>query len=249
MRISINPIFRTLMIFCTLGFILFSGTFVFAQQSFPVIFESTRKAVLSAQLAGVLTSIKYEVGAYVKKGKAIARIDTRELQLRKKRANLSAKHLKVQVEDLERLIQSGLATNEDLAKARMERDVSRTDISILKLQISKSGIYAPFSCVLVRRMAQPHEWVTAGQPVVEVIDPSKLKAVGNIPSQMAVTMKKGDKHTFYITDLDISVEGTVLAVVPIVDELSNTAQVVWKVEKGKTKLMAGMKGEVRFDRE
>jgi len=38
-----------------------------------------------------------------------------------------------------------------------------------------------------------------------------------------------------------------MAVAPEVDERSNTAQVIWTVEKGDTNLLPGMKGEVRIE--
>jgi len=216
------------------------------QETYPVIFEATQRAVLSAEIAGVLTHLKFDVGNHVKKGRLVAKVSEGELGLRKKRSEYSLKHLSVKLKNLEKLIQRGLATEEEVAQAQMEKDVAYTDIQIFKRQISKSRILAPFSCVVVRRHVQRYEWVTGGQPVVEVVNPGKLRAVANIPSHLAVKLKKDQTHTLDVHDLNISVKGTVEAVVPEVDELSNTAQVIWKVDKGEHPMLAGMKGEVRI---
>ncbi len=217
------------------------------QMVYPAIFDAEQKAVLSAERAGVLTSIKYDVGDSVQKGAVVASVDTGELALLKKRNEVTIQHLDTQVRDLSNLRKQGLATNEDLARAMMERDVSRTDLDIVKRQIIKSSIRAPFQSVVVRRQAEAHEWVTAGQPVVEVVNLNHIRAVANIPAHMAAQLEKGQKHTFYINDLDAEVTGTVFAVAPEVDERSNTAQVIWSIEKGEQKLLPGMKGEVRLD--
>jgi RND family efflux transporter MFP subunit len=217
-------------------------------EAYPAIFEATRQAVLSAERAGVLSRLSYEEGAAVKKGEIIAQVETGELALQKKRAELSLKHLSVKLNNLDRLSRKGLATNEEVAEARMQRDVIRTDIDIIKRQIANSYIRSPYSCVVVRRHMQPHEWVTAGQPVVEVVDPSELRAVANIPSASAVRLKTGDTNDFYVHDLDMTVTGVLQAVVPMVDELSNTAQVIWKVKETGEALLSGMKGEVLIDR-
>ncbi|QTA93627.1 efflux RND transporter periplasmic adaptor subunit [Desulfonema magnum] len=217
-----------------------------AQETYPVIFEATQKAVLSAERSGVLTSLKVDAGSAVRKGAVIARVNVGDLDLQKKRSELSLRHLNVKVKNLERLLQRGLATDEELAEAKTQKDVTYTDIQIFKRQISKSQILAPFQCTVIRRHVQPHEWVTAGQPVVEVVAPGKLRAVANIPSRLAVKLEKGATHTFEVHDLEISVSGTVEAVVPEVDELSNTAQVIWNVEKSEKNLLSGMKGEVRI---
>jgi len=214
---------------------------------YPAIFEAKSKAVLSAERAGVLSKLEYEVGSPVKKGSVIAKVDTGELALRRKREEQALSHLDVQVNDLTNLKQRGLATNEDVAKARMERDVTRTDLEIVQRLINQSYIRAPFGCVVVRRHMQPHEWVTAGQPVVDVVSLENIRAVANIPAHLAVTLEKGASHAFYVHDLGVEVVGKVFAVAPEVDERSNTAQVIWTIEKGDQKLLPGMKGEVRID--
>ncbi len=210
----------------------------------PVVFEAVNRAVLSAQRSGVLVKMSYDVGDSVKKGAVIARVDTGELALRKKRTELGLKYLNSQVTDITNLKKKGLATNEDLQKSLMERDVTRTDLEILKRLVSKSSVRAPYACVVVKKHMQAHEWVTEGKEVVEVVDTTKLRAVANMQSSLAVGLKKGDKHEFRVSDLNITVSGTVAAVVPDVDELSNTARVVWTVEKPGKDLVAGMKGEV-----
>ncbi|MCP4345552.1 MAG: efflux RND transporter periplasmic adaptor subunit [Desulfobacterales bacterium] len=225
---------------------LFSSSASAAEEAYPVIFEAVSKAVLSAETPGVLKSLKYDVGAWVKKGEVIARMDLGDLDLRKKRSSLALKHLNIKMKNLQRLSQKGLATNEEVAQTQMEKDVTYTDIQIFKRLISKSYIRAPFSCVIVRRHMHAHEWVTAGQPVVDIVNPGKLRAIGNIPSRLAVELKKGATHSFFIHDLNITVGGTVKAIVPMVDELSNTAQVVWSIGKPDKKLLSGMKGEVRI---
>ncbi len=227
-------------------FLLFLPTVSAQEETYPVIFEATQRAVLSAEQSGVVVSLKVDVGTRLKKGALIARVDTGDLNLRKKRSELALRHLNVKVKNLETLIKRGLTTDEELAQAHTEKDVTYTDIQIFKKQIAKSRIAAPFSCVVVRRHIHPHEWVTVGQPVVEVVNPRRFRAVANIPSRLAVTLKQGDTHTFDVHDIGMTVTGTVQAVVPEVDELSNTTQVIWKLKKAEKELMSGMKGEVRI---
>ncbi len=223
------------------------GSTANAQEAYPVLFEATHRAVLSAERPGVLKSLKYDVGNSIKKGDVIAEVDAGELALSRKRSGLALKHLEVQVENLSKLNQRGLATNEEVAKALMERDITRTDIEIIRHQIAKSSIRAPYNCTVVRRHAQPHEWVTIGQPVIEVVDSSEIRAAANIPAGKAVGMEKGAVHSFYVHDLGVTVSGTVQAVAPEVDERSNTAQVIWTIEsKEKGKVLPGMKGEVQI---
>lgn len=239
-----------ILIFCALGATAQETAPVETTASYkpyPVIFEAEQKAVLSAERAGVLTSLKYDVGAAVKKGAVVAGVDAGEPALMKKRNELRLGHLDTRVRELSRLNQQGLATNREVAEAQMDRDVTRSEIDIFNRQIGKSSIRAPFSGVVVRRHVQAHEWVTAGQPVMDLVNLDTIRAVGNVPAHTAVQLKKGTSHVFYVQDIDAEVSGTVTAVAPDVDERSNTAQVIWSIKKGDKNLLPGMKGEVRLD--
>lgn len=214
---------------------------------FPVVFEARQKAVLSAERAGALTSLKADVGDTVKKGAVIAQVDVGEAALRKKRGEVALRHLEKQIQELAQLNQRGLATNEEVQKVRMERDVTQADVQIYKRQIAQSTIRAPFAGMVVRRHVEPHEWVTAGQPVLDMVNLDRIRAIANLPAHIAVRLKAGDTHTLYIHDLEAEMKGTVDAVAPEVDERSNTAQVIWSVDAGGRRLLPGMKGEVRVE--
>lgn len=216
-------------------------------QPFPVVFEARQKAVLSAERAGALTTLQADVGDTVKKGAVIARVDVGEAALRKKRGEVALQHLEKQIQELVQLNQRGLATNEEVQKVRMERDVTRADVEIYKRQIAQSTIRAPFSGMVVRRHVEPHEWVTSGQPVLDMVNLDRIRAIANIPAHIAVRLNKGDTHTLYVHDLEMEMTGTVDAVAPEVDERSNTAQVIWAVDAGEQRLLPGMKGEVRVE--
>jgi RND family efflux transporter MFP subunit len=214
---------------------------------FPVVFEARQKAVLSAERAGSLTSLKADVGDTVKKGAVVAQVDLGEAALRKKRGEVALQHLDKQIQELTQLNQRGLATNEEVQKVRMERDVTQADVQIYKRQIAQSTIRAPFSGMVVRRHVEAHEWVTAGQPVLDMVNLDRIRAIANLPAHIAVRLKKGDTHTLYVHDLEAELKGTVDAVAPEVDERSNTAQVIWSVDAGDRRLLPGMKGEVRVE--
>ncbi|MGB0721690.1 MAG: efflux RND transporter periplasmic adaptor subunit [Gammaproteobacteria bacterium] len=211
---------------------------------YPVVFEAEERAVLSAERDGVLVRFDADVGQRVKKGSILARVDAGEPALMAKRAKKSLEFVQSQVENLKRLNARGLSTNEELNKAQMEAAVTQTDIDLYTRQIIHSRVHAPFNGIVVRRLTQPHEWVKAGQPVVELLDPDHLRVVGHIPSSQAVLMRVGSTHEVHVPDLATRVPVKVKAVTPAVDEQSNTVKVVWSVTKQAPGLLAGMKGQL-----
>ncbi len=217
-----------------------------AEETYPVVFEAEHRAILSAEREGVLVSFPVDTGNRVKKGDTLAKLDTGELGLQKKRHEYNRKFLSTQLENIERLNKRGLATNEEVAKSRMEFGVTKTDIEILRRQISRSYIRAPFNAVVVRRLAQRYEWVEVGQPVVEIVDTQRLRVVGNLSSALAVRLAIGTEHQFFVKDLNTHVTGVVRAVTPSVDEQSNTVRVVWTLTKRTPGVLAGMQGDLKL---
>ncbi|NOY62256.1 MAG: efflux RND transporter periplasmic adaptor subunit [Gammaproteobacteria bacterium] len=220
------------------------ATPAFSAADQPVVFEAVNRAVLSAERSGVLTKLNFKLGDRVKSGTILATVDSGELKLLKKRAALSLKFLDGQLDNLLRLEKKGLATLDEVNKVRMERDLTRADIAIIERQMAQSRIRAPFAATIVKRHTRAHQWVTEGQPVIELLDSKHLRATANVSA--SVNIKIDDQHHFRVDDIGASVSGTVIAVSPDVDVTSNTVQVVWRIEQGARGLLAGMKGWVQL---
>jgi multidrug efflux pump subunit AcrA (membrane-fusion protein) len=174
---------------------------------------------------GVLVKLTVELGARVKEGQELARIDDREAQ-----ANVDVKHLdylaakqeadsKVEV-DYQRLTAAvaqktyeklaavndktpGAVTHIDMLKTKLEWD--RAELGILRAQeknktdtltarakeaewkVSTVGVErrilkAPFDGVVINLYKKPGEWVTAGEPVLELVRIDRLGVRGSLPS-------------------------------------------------------------------
>lgn len=217
-----------------------------AEQRFPVIVDVEQRAVLSAERDGVLTDLDVDVGDRVKRGQVLASVYTGDLAIKRRQANAERDFLASQLENLSNLNRRGLATDEEVAKTRTELERSKSDIDLLTAEISHSAVRAPFDGVVVQRMVSAHEWVTAGKPVVEVLNPRKVRIVSNLPSDIAVKLAPGMTHKVWIPDLSTELTAMVRVTVPAVDEQSNTVGVIWDIVNMPQGLLTGMKGEIVF---
>lgn len=213
----------------------------------PVIVEAHSRVILSAEADGTLTKLPVETGDEVKKGQLLANVFTGHLGLERKSMRHNYSYKNTEVENLQRLNQRGLSTDEELAKAKMERNIVKAKIDALSLKIARSAIRAPFNGRVVQTLVEQHEWVKAGQPVVEVIDTDRLRVVANLPSMLAVKLVLGDQKKVRVRDLNQVVDVTLTSMTPAVDEQSNTVRTYWEVIGGAGKLLAGMKGELMLN--
>lgn len=233
-----------------MGLLWVLGTcFTALAEEYPVVVEAKVRAVVSAEREGVLTELRVDAGDYVASNESLAVVFHENLVLMKQQQEAKKKYLAVQVENLTKLNSKGLVTDEELAKAEMERDVNEKEIAITEKQIERSGIRSPFNGLVVARQVQPHEWVRPGQPVVELYDPSRLRAVADIPSGTAVKLKKGGTYTLEFEDLNRQIKAKLDVISPKVDVRSNTIKVFFKVsakQSKRKKLLPGMKGMLKL---
>ncbi len=216
-----------------------------AAEKYPVVVEAESRAVLAAELEGVLTYLEVDVGDAVKQGAVLAEVYHKDRLLNRERLTATRSYLRILVENLTRLNEKGLVTDEELAKAEMDLVVNAKEIEIVESQITRAQIRAPFSGTVVTRHIQPHEWVQPGQPVVEIYDPRKLRIVADIPADVAGSMKVGETQSLRFPDLGDSVTAKLAVFSPQVDVRSNTVKVFWSVRAGDARqvgLLPGMKG-------
>lgn len=216
-------------------------------EEFPVVVEAESRAVVSAEREGVLTELSVSAGDRVQKGQSLGSVFHKDLTLQLEQAQARRKYLGILVENLTKLNEKNLVTLEELAKAEMEMAVNEVEIKMLNNLIERSRIRSPYSARVVTRRVQPHEWVQPGQPVVELYDPAALKIAGDIPSEIAMRMKPGQRQTIYFSDLDRQVTVAVDVFAPQVDVRSNTIKTYWKIPgRGSADLLPGMKGVLKL---
>ncbi|MCP5142572.1 MAG: efflux RND transporter periplasmic adaptor subunit [Gammaproteobacteria bacterium] len=225
---------------------LFLAGAVHAEQRFPVVIDVEERAILSAERDGVLIKLDVDVGDAVRKGAVLASVYTGDLAIKRRQAGAERDFLSGQLDNLSNLNKRGLATDEEVSKTRTELARADAEIDLLSAQIAHSLIRAPFDGVIVQRMVSAHEWVTAGKPVVEVLNPRKVRIVSNIPSDIVVGLQPGTTHKVWIPDLRAELTAMVRVTVPAVDEQSNTVGVIWDIVTLPQGLLTGMKGEIVF---
>ncbi|GBC61688.1 hypothetical protein DENIS_2650 [Desulfonema ishimotonii] len=218
-------------------------------EQFPAVVEAEVRAVIAAERDGALSRLDADTGDRVRKGALLGVVFHKDLILRKEAQTATRDYLAIQAENLTKLNARGLATDEELAKAKMDLAVNDKEIRMVENNIDRSKIRAPFSGVIVARHIQPHEWVQSGQPVVEMYDPRQLRIVADIPADMAVKLETGQESVFYFSEISQEVRGTLKVFAPQVDVRSNTIKVYWRVDGAalkKARLLPGMKGVLKL---
>jgi HlyD family secretion protein len=111
-------------------------------------------------------------------------------------------------------------------------------------QLSYSEIRSPIDGVVIDRPLFPGELASANQPLLTVMNTSRLIAKSHIAQSQAVTLKVGDPAAIQIAGLEGTVPARVSIVSPALDPGSTTIEVWVETSKPPAELKPGMAVQV-----
>jgi RND family efflux transporter MFP subunit len=184
-----------------------------AGRSFPGRARAHNEADLSFRVAGPLIVLPNDiVGREYREGEVIARIDPRdyevqvadiEAQLARAKANAKRAASEYQRE-LNMFEQDPGATSQTaLDRTSADRDQAAAEVKSLSAsldaaqdQLEYTYLKAPFDGKVVQQYVQNFEDVRAKQPIVRLLDTSRVEMVVNIPESLI-------SYTPYVTDIQV----------------------------------------------
>ncbi len=107
-------------------------------------------------------------------------------------------------------------------------------------QLSYSEIRSPIDGVVTDRPLFPGELAAANQPLLTVMDTSKLIAKAHIAAAQAALLKVGDPAQIKLAGNDLAVEGRVTLVSPALDPGSTTIEIWVEASKPDSAIRPGM---------
>lgn len=182
------------------------------RRKFPGRAKATQELELSFRVDGPLIARPVDVGSVVKEGDVVARIDPRdyEVNLRNVEGQLdeSKAALARAQSEYERELRifqrdPGATSETAVVRKREQRDVAKANIKSLeasvagaKDQLNYTYLKAPFDGTVVATYVENFETVRAKQPVIRLLDDSRIEIVIQIPETMISLVP-------YATDLQV----------------------------------------------
>jgi len=174
----------------TLGKIIIHPEF-----SVPATTLSINDSRISAETSGRILEIPVLVGDQVKQGQLLARLDCRNNQARLQQAQATLNAVTARNTLASRQIERTLslrqarnvseelldqrASNLDTAKADHQAQQAR--VIEAELEVQRCRVEAPFTGIIMQRLKAEGEWITPGQPVIQLLDSERLEISAQVP--------------------------------------------------------------------
>lgn len=203
------------------------------------VVEAVRQSTVSAQIAGRVVEVRFDVGDVVKKGEVIVRIDERA-------ASQAVAASTAQVQEAQAALANAraqferskqLATQKFISSAALER--AETDYKAAQARVSSliagagqastersfATIVAPYGGVVSARHVEVGEMATPGKPLMTGFDPSSLRVVANLPQAQLPAIQSANRAWVEIPAIGKRVEAKQITVVPSADPRTHTTRV------------------------
>ena len=203
------------------------------------VIEAVRAATVSAQIAGNVTRFYVDAGERVKRGDLLVRIDTRDTDAQvaagaARVAQAEAQLAQAQLDHARtrRLVEQKFVSQAafdkaeaDLQSARAGLEVARAGASRAATNRSFAEVRSPIDGVVTRRLAELGELAAPGRPLLEVHDPSALRAVAAVPQFVLARVAAAREAEVSFPALGVTLRAKSVAVLPAADARLLSTQV------------------------
>ena len=223
--------------------------------------RAANEVELSFRVAGTVLEIPVNVGDKVTDSQVVARLDPATYQAEAQRlealvdsSRAGLTNAQLQLERQETLVVDGFASKATVDRLVAQRDRFKAELAAntaarakARLDLKYTELKSPFAGVVVSTYVENFEDVRAKEPVVRLVDPSRIEMVVNIPENLiSLVPTVGEVFVIFDAFPDVEVTGMIKEVGAEASQSTRTYPVTLTMAQpeGAT-ILPGMAGKAR----
>jgi membrane fusion protein (multidrug efflux system) len=215
------------------------------ERRYPASVDPWLVANVPAELAGRVAQVGVEPGSRVAKGEELVHLDDEIATSDYRRAEARLAELQRLLAEAETLGKSSVVSRTQVEAVRAEMRLADAEEDAARARLERHIIRAPFDGSIVERLVQVGEAVNANQPVVRMVDTSRLRVVFYVNERDVASFPSGTSVRLRLPAAPGQVfEAPVLHVAQASDEATRLFRVEAALENADLALRGGLTGEV-----
>jgi RND family efflux transporter MFP subunit len=205
------------------------------------------ETTLSSRMAGRIVNINGKEGGSFGKGQKLIVFDceVQRSRLKKSRAKLLA--AKKTHESNLRLREYDSVGELELELSAAEVQSAQADVEVIRAQLKRCDIHAPFDGRIVELHTHPYESVSEHQPLMSILDDSRLEVQLYIPSWWLRWVDKDTVFDIVVDETGKTYAARVTRLGARVDPASQSLEITAIIDGEHKELLSGMSGTAIFD--
>ncbi len=179
---------------------------------------------LKSEVPGKITKILFKEGSFVKAGDLLVKINDADLQAQLQSAKSRMELQKDTEYRQKQLLEKEAISQEDYDMTANQLQVNQAEVELIKAQIDKTEIRAPFSGIIGLKNVSEGSFVTNSMIIASLQNINPIKIDFSIPERYSTMVNVGDEINFSITGNDKQYVGKVYAIEPKIDPVTRTLQ-------------------------
>ena len=225
------------------------------------VVEARRKATISAEVAGKIEAVYFDVDDTVQQGDVVLRIRDLEYRAHLKQARAALAEAKANLQEMQleydrnadlrqqKLISQAVfdKTNASLKAVQARMTSEQAELAQAEEQLNHTVVRAPYAGVVVERHVEPGEYVRPGEPIMTGYAPDQLRVNVSVSQSVIASLRNGRRARVVLLENGNSVEIERITIHPFADSTSHSFPVRLDLAPATDSLFPGMLVKVVVD--
>ena len=186
---------------------------------------------VTSEIAGRILKMTVKEGDNVRQGQLIAELDLEQLKKQMAELETSLDLAKTVHERQKRLWDQNIGSEMQFLEAKNNKERLEKSIETLEYQLTKSKVYAPVSGVAESVILQSGELASPGAPIIQILNPNKLKVVADVPESYLKAVQPGKEVKVTFPALDQEQKARISLIGNTIDPNNRTLEVEANISK------------------
>ncbi|KQO21131.1 cation transporter [Flavobacterium sp. Leaf82] len=208
--------------------------------------EANEQVEIHSEVSGIVEGIYFNEGSYVNKGQVLFKVNDIELRAQLRQAQTKESLTAENQRRAKLLLQKEAISQEEFDVANADHASAQAQSQLIKAQIAKTSVKAPFSGKIGLRSISPGTYITPTILVAKLVNTGKLKITFSIPEKYAAQVKTGSVIDFNVSGSDKTYTAKIYAIEPEVAVATRTLQIRAIADNHDGKLFPGTFADVKL---
>lgn len=231
------------------------------EQIYDAVVEAVKQGTVSAQTAGRVQAVYFDVDDYVPKDAVIVRFRDKEQQAGVQAAQAGVNEAEARFTEAQaefKRIQDVFEkkvvpqatfdkATADLGAAQQRRAAAQARMTQAQEQLDHTVVRAPYSGIVVKRHVEVGETANVGQALMSGFALDELRVTANVPQSVILAIRTNNRaRIIFPSQNNRSVEPKTLRIFPFADQQTHSYKVRMNLAAGQDGLLPGMFAKVAF---
>lgn len=208
--------------------------------------EANESVDLHSEVSGIVTGIYFQEGSNVQKGKLLVKINDADIQAQLQQAKTKEDLSASSENRAKQLLAKGAISQEEYDVALADLNTLKSQTTLIRTQLAKTSIVAPFSGKIGLRAISMGEYLTPTKSIAKLSNTNPVKVSFSIPEKYISQIEVGSPIQFSTDGNAREFVGKVYAIEPGLNTSTRTLEIKALADNPNNALLPGAFAKIKL---